>query len=314
MDFSKLTEDLWRSFFSNEWEKAKKMIVEWVAPECMIIGTGDHEFYTELDGFLNSFDDEMADRNDVEFHFKNIWCEPVMLDSESCFVYGKFCVLGESTDNSVMINMDSRFTFLFHRINDKWRIVHIHQSLPNEEQGEGEYYPKTLLKRVQELQNANEEMAVLANKDGLTGLDNFRTFCNQWEKKKYEHGWFFILDLDHFKEVNDTYGHVAGNEVLLEMGRIFRSAVRENDLLCRMGGDEFLIFCGKMKDKTAATEFAHRLISDIRKAGCSKDYWTTVSIGASEVTPGMSIQAALENADRSLYTVKKSRRGGFVAT
>lgn len=313
MDFSKLTEDLWRSFFSKEWEKTKELIVEWVAPECVIIGTGAHEFYNELSGFLNSFDDEMADRNDVEFHFKSLWCEPIMLDSNSCLVYGKFCVLGESDDKSVLINMDSRFTILFHKMNDKWKVVHIHQSLPNQEQGDGEYYPKTLIQRVQELQSANEEMAVLALKDGLTGLDNFRTFTSKWETR-CDYGWFFVLDIDYFKQINDNYGHLAGNEILTEMGKVFCSTVRENDLLCRMGGDEFLIFCSHMKDKTSASEFAQRLIADIKKAGESKPYWATVSIGAAEVTPGMSIETALENADKSLYNVKQTRRGSFSST
>lgn len=314
MDFSKLTEDLWRSFFSKAWAETQNKVIEWADPDCVIIGTGVHEFYTGLDGFLRSFADEMSDRNDVEFHFKRLWCEEVQLDSDSCFVYGKFYVSGENNDKTVQINMDSRFTFVFHKINGKWKIVHIHQSIPNIEQGDGEYYPKTLMKQVQELQSVNEEMTELAQKDGLTGLDNFRTFCNLWEEKKNKQGWFFVLDLDHFKEVNDNYGHLAGNEVLTDMAKVFYSAVREDDLLCRMGGDEFLIFCDGMKDKTAATEFAQRLISDIRKAGRLKSYWTTVSIGATEVTTDMSLQAAMENADRSLYSVKQTRRGDFIAT
>ena len=59
MDFFKITEKLWRSFFSKDWENTKKMIFENVTPECTIIGTGAHEFYTDLDSFLNSFDEEM---------------------------------------------------------------------------------------------------------------------------------------------------------------------------------------------------------------------------------------------------------------
>ena len=312
MDFSKLTEELWRSFFSKNYEEAKANVFEWGAPECVIIGTGAQEFYIGADSFLGSFAAEMADRNDVDFHIKNIWCEQLRLGSDSCLVYGKFYVSGESKDKSVIINMDSRFTFLFHKINGKWKIVHIHQSIPNQEQGDGEYYPKTLMKQIQELQSVNEEMTELAQKDCLTGLDNFRAFCSQWEKRS-EHGWFFVLDLDHFKQINDTYGHLAGNEVLTSMGKLFYSAVRENDLLCRMGGDEFLIFCSDMKDKTSATEFAHRLMRDIRKAGNYMPYWTTVSIGAAEVTSSMSIAAALENADKSLYEVKKTNRGSFIA-
>lgn len=60
-----------------------------------------------------------------------------------------------------------------------------------------------------------------------------------------------------------------------------------------------------MKNKSDATEFAQRLINEVRKAGESNLYWTTVSVGAAEVTSGMSIDEALENADKSLYVVKK---------
>ena len=313
MNFSRLTEELWRGFFSKDLKDTEEKVIEWIAPECVIIGTGSHEFYTGLDGYLHSLAAEMADRSDVEFHFKSIDCKQVQLASDFYLVYGKFFVSGESSDKTVLINMDSRFTFIFHKIDGKWKIVHIHQSVPNQDQGDGEYYPKTLMRKVQELQSVNEEMTELAQKDGLTGLDNFRAFCNNWENRS-EHGWFFVLDLDHFKEVNDTYGHLAGNEVLIDMGKVFFSTVRDHDLLCRMGGDEFLIFCSEMKDKTNATDFAQRLISNIKSAGKSKPCWTTVSVGAAEVTPGMSIESALERADKALYSVKKTMRGGFLAT
>ena len=312
MDFFKITEKLWRSFFSKDWENTKKMIFENVTPECTIIGTGAHEFYTDLDSFLNSFDEEMADRDNIEFHVDNFWQEQIQIDSESFLVYGKFNAWGKSDDNSVLINMDSRFTFIYHKIKEKWKIVHIHQSLPDSEQSNGEYYPKALLKKVQELQSINEEITELAQKDALTGLDNFRAFCTQWQKRS-KHGWFFVLDLDYFKQINGTYGHLAGNEVLIGMGKVFCSAVREDDLLCRMGGDEFLVFCSDMKDRSAAAEFANRLISDIRKAGESMSYWTTVSIGAAEVTSDMSVELALESADKSLYEAKKRNRGSFFA-
>ena len=101
MDFFKITEKLWRSFFSKDWENTKKMIFENVTPECTIIGTGAHEFYTDLDSFLNSFDEEMADRDNIEFHVDNFWQEQIQIDSESFLVYGKFNAWGKSDDNSV---------------------------------------------------------------------------------------------------------------------------------------------------------------------------------------------------------------------
>lgn len=311
MDFSKIAEDLWKNFFSKMSEETKDNIIEWFAPECVIIGTGAHEFYVGVDNLLASFSAEMAERNDIEFHFKSFSCEQMQLGPETCLVYGKFYVSGENEDKSVLVNMDSRFTLLFHNIETEWKLVHVHLSIPNQEQGYGEYYPKTLLRRVQELQSVNAELTELAQKDGLTAIDNFRTFSIKWEQRS-KYGWIFVLDLDHFKRVNDTYGHLTGNEVLIGMARIFSSAVRENDLICRMGGDEFLIFCSEMKNKSDAADFAQRLINDIKNAGASKPYWTTVSIGAAKVKPDMSIEDALGNADKALYEVKRTRRGSFL--
>lgn len=313
MDFSKLTQELWECFFSNDVERSYNYATKWCIPKCIIIGTGSQEFYTDLDSFLLSFADEIADRNDVEFKIDKLQCDEMRIDSNTCMVYGKLSVSGENKDKSVLINLDSRFTFIFHKFDEQWKIIHIHQSVPNPEQGDGEYYPKTLMKKVQELQCVNAKMSELAKKDGLTGLNNFRTFCSQW-KKRNEYGWFFVLDLDHFKQINDIYGHLSGNDVLIRMSKVFCAAVRESDLLCRMGGDEFLIFCSEMKDQNDAAEFAQRLIIDIENAGDSLPYWTTVSIGATLVTPSMSIESALENAERSLYAVKRTKRGCYDIT
>ena len=313
MNLAKLSEELWRLFFSKESAQHIDKVTEWCTPECVIIGTGEQEFYTNLDGFLYSFADEMRDRNDVEFDFKNINCTEIRLGSDVCYVYGKFHVVGENKDKTVPIHINRRFTFIFRKFEDKWKIVHLHQSVADPEQGANEYYSKTLMNRIHELQCVNKEMTVLAKKDCLTCLDNFRSFCNNWEEMENKHGWFFILDLDHFKQVNDTYGHLKGNEVLIGMGKVFYSTVRENDLLCRMGGDEFFIFSNGMKDKVAATEFADRLTCELKKFGESVSCWTTVSIGSTEVTPEMSLDSAIEKADKALYTAKKIKKGSFYA-
>lgn len=80
------------------------------------------------------------------------------LEPDSCLVYGKLHLWWESEDKSTYINMDSRFTFLYHKIKGSWKIVHIHQSMPNKEQSDGEYYPKTLLEKVQELQELAQQV------------------------------------------------------------------------------------------------------------------------------------------------------------
>lgn len=309
MDFCKLTKEFWEIYFSDGELESKEAVLEWFAPQCVVVGTGAHEFYLTRDEFFRTLADEVRERKDIPFQFKDFWCEQMLLGTDACLVYGKIHIWWESEDHAVCINMDSRFTFLYQRINGAWKIVHIHQSLPNLEQADGEYYPKTLSEDFRKMKAVAEEMTEFAQKDGLTGLNNFRFFSDQWEQRSNP-GWLFVLDVDRFKEVNDTYGHVIGNEVLVSMAEVICSTVRENDLVCRMGGDEFLVFCG-VKDKADATKFAHRLTQNLRKFGANKEYWTTVSIGGAYAPLDSSLELVLEKADRSLYSVKKSHRGDF---
>ena len=303
MDFCKLTKEFWEIYFSGTELETRAKAIEWIVPQCVVIGTGAHEFYLSKDELLHSLEDEVKERENIQFRYKDLWCEQMQLGSDTVLVYGKIHIWWESEDKSIYINMDSRFTFLYQKISGVWKVVHIHQSMPNQEQAEGEIYPKTLKAKV-------EEITVLAQNDSLTGLSNFRFFGEQW-KQRSKAGWMFILDVDKFKEVNDTYGHVIGNEVLVSMADIIKSVMREDDLACRMGGDEFLIFCSGMKDKASATKFAHRLMQNIRKGGTDKEYWTTVSIGAAYAHLDTELEVALENADRSLYYIKRTHRGDF---
>lgn len=303
IDFCELTKKFWETYIYEEEPETQAEALEWLAPQCVVIGTGAHEFYVNLKDFLRSLTEEVQERKDIAFHFKDFWCEQMELEPDSCLVYGKLHLWWESEDKSTYINMDSRFTFLYHKIKGAWKIVHIHQSMPNKEQSDGEYYPKTLLEKVQELQE-------LAQQDSMTDLENFRAFRSRWEQRNRP-GWLFILDIDYFKRVNDTYGHTAGNEFISILAGILSSSVRSGDFVCRMGGDEFLIYCSGMNTKGDAEEFAHRLQHDIRSAGKKKPYWTTVSIGATYTPLEECMETALERADHSLYAAKQRGRDAF---
>ena len=312
MDFYKRTEELWKIYFSAGEDETKAKAMDWLAPNCVVIGTGAHEFYVGKDAFLQVLADEIKERENISFQFKDIWCEQLRCGPDSCLVYGKIHVWWESEDKIVRIDMDSRFSFLYHKIDGKWKVVHIHQSIPNQEQKEGEYYPKTLSEKIEKLQSVADEMTELAKKDSMTGLENFRTFNSLWRQRE-KPGWLFIIDIDHFKNVNDTYGHVAGNEVIIGIAGVLQEAVRGQDLVCRMGGDEFLIFCSGMQGEDHAAQFASRILENIKKAGENRRCWATVSIGGTAAGLDESIEVALARADHSLYAVKRTGRGNFFA-
>ena len=120
-----------------------------------------------------------------------------------------------------------------------------------------------------------------------------------------------MLDIDHFKQVNDTYGHEAGDEVL----RIFASRIdhrlRETDIFGRLGGEEFVVFSLEV-GIDAGTHLADRLLQDIR---CTPITWqnhvipVTSSIGVTLVKEGeRSLDEALARADKALYRAKKNGR------
>lgn len=308
MNFCELTKYFWKIYLSSDEGETTATIFEWLAPQCVIIGTGAHEFYLNREEFVQTIIGEEKERKDIKFNFDDIWCEQKMLGDDSCLVYGKIHIWLENDDKSVCIDMDSRFTFLFCKFNKKWKIVHIHQSLPNKEQNDGEYYPKTLVEKVKKYKKLANENAEKAEKDALTGIKNFRAFREQF-KIRNTSGYLFILDIDKFKDVNDNYGHVIGNIVLIRIAEIIRLSVRDEDIFCRMGGDEFLIYCSSMTDRTEAAEFSRRIIKNIREDEKIKECGVTVSIGGSYSPLQGNLDETLECADKELYKVKKTHRG-----
>ena len=121
------------------------------------------------------------------------------------------------------------------------------------------------------------------------------------------------MDVDDFKEVNDTCGHIAGNQVLKNTAEILRVSVRSKDVVCRMGGDEFILLCSDLSGEREVCGLAERLLRNMsggRKAqegGCRP----TVSIGITRIREGEELEAAMERADQALYRVKKEGKNDY---
>jgi diguanylate cyclase (GGDEF)-like protein/PAS domain S-box-containing protein len=166
-----------------------------------------------------------------------------------------------------------------------------------------------------ELQNS--ELRFLADRDSLTGCLNRRAFFALFDsvfRQALSRGnqlSCVMIDIDHFKSVNDRYGHATGDKVIAYVAEILRSGLREGDLLCRYGGEEFcMVFPNAGSD--VATQIAERLRAEI--AGNSGGRFTagmriTVSAGIASV-PGSALEAPMlvNQADTALYTAKQSGR------
>jgi len=310
MDFIKRTEILWKDYFFGD-ESGNYDLSDYFDPQCVIIGTGKHEFYTSYNEFSEALSKEFNDRQDIKFQFKDFWCEQKELSSDSYLTYGGLYIWWESDDKSVYINMDSRFSIIYKKTDAGWKIVHVHQSLPNLEQGEDEYYPKTLSEQMKKTQEEIDTLVQLAKVDSLTGLVNYRTLEEFFNNEKRHDAWIFVIDLDYFKQLNDTYGHVEGNHVLKKIGQILSKTVRSSDVVCRMGGDEFIIYCNDLQDSNAAEDFMKRVLNNVKKAGEGASYWISLSIGGTPVYKGESLETTLKRADKALYDVKANGKNNY---
>ena len=125
------------------------------------------------------------------------------------------------------------------------------------------------------------------------------------------------VDVDYFKEVNDTYGHQIGDRVLKEIGRVILSNLRKIDFPCRYGGDEILILLPQATGEEAG-KLARRLAAEIREIKIpvsfskTRELSVSVSLGISTFpADAASMEALLEKADDALYWVKSHGRGGI---
>lgn len=171
---------------------------------------------------------------------------------------------------------------------------------------------------------ANAELALLANKlermattDELTGLANRREcltrMADDWVVSVRRRQPFscLMLDLDHFKRVNDTYGHDTGDEVLKYVATVLRRAARAGETVCRIGGEEFVVLC-PLVALDEASKAAERLRAAVEAAPMSLAQGRlplTLSIGVAERTEEMQTHEDLLNAaDVALYEAKRSGR------
>lgn len=157
----------------------------------------------------------------------------------------------------------------------------------------------------------------LAETDSLTGIANrqamLRTLHGEWVRSLNDHKpcCVALADLDHFKRINDTYGHAAGDKVLRAAARFFVSRLRPYDRVYRYGGEEFL-FCLPDTDAETAVGVLDRLRSMLAATQVPLDDGThltvTVSLGLAEVRADLPVEKTLAVADRALYRAKEKGR------
>jgi diguanylate cyclase (GGDEF)-like protein/PAS domain S-box-containing protein len=178
-------------------------------------------------------------------------------------------------------------------------------------------YLLTMIEDVTERRQAERRIAYLAHNDTLTDLPNRNSFAQCLEESLQRAGRepcgiaLLGLDLDHFKEVNDTLGHAAGDALLRAVAERFRHCLRKGDVLARIGGDEFAAIQHNVSGKADAEKLAARLINVAQAPFeiAGRSVQVGLSVGVALAQSGVEADDLLKQADMALYEAKEAGRG-----
>lgn len=172
------------------------------------------------------------------------------------------------------------------------------------------------LRDITERKNTEQQLRELSQNDPLTGVPN-RTIFNdriveamKRNQRTHSRMALLYLDIDHFKLVNDNYGHKIGDGLLKEYVRRLRASIRASDTIARLGGDEFAIILEELKSSSDAEIVASKIIENVCKTMQIEDIHLTVttSIGIAYYQDELDADELVNNADQAMYRAKKAGR------
>ena len=170
------------------------------------------------------------------------------------------------------------------------------------------------------MQDLNEELKTASRVDGLTGLFNRRYWQERFDEmyklcvRREKPSTALMLDIDHFKRINDTYGHQAGDKVIKMLAALIKRCVRETDLAGRYGGEEFAIVLNdsSVEDAKIVAERIRQLAQRLVIEHDGESITFTVSLGLAQFSPNFKgAMAWLEGADQALYEAKENGRNQY---
>jgi len=169
---------------------------------------------------------------------------------------------------------------------------------------------QNLAETLMRLESANLKLESLASTDQMTGLLNRDAFLARLADAQVGTGAFLMIDVDHFKDVNDSHGHAAGDEALILIAATLMNVTRDTDIVARLGGEEFCVFApnASLHQGEMLAERVRQQVQDLQFAPRGVTRRLTVSIGVSTKAACSDTEAAIRAADSALYRAKNRGR------
>jgi len=173
-----------------------------------------------------------------------------------------------------------------------------------------------LTKEIDHRENVEMQLLQLATQDKLTGLSNRHKWDEQFSiqinlAKRGASFGLIVLDIDHFKKVNDTFGHNIGDQLLMNLGQLLKARLRSTDMAFRLGGEEFAVIL-PMQDETSTIDVANTLRHNIEVMKCESLPSFTVSLGVTICKQNDTEKSLFNRADAALYEAKARGRNQVV--
>lgn len=166
-----------------------------------------------------------------------------------------------------------------------------------------------VVENINEQRNRENRLTTMAETDAMTGLFNRHAGSTKIKEHLYNHrkGMLCLFDVDHFKFVNDNFGHQTGDQVIIAVAQAMKKAFRDNDVLLRLGGDEFVVFANGIQTEELGTKIIQRFfdILDQARIPGHEDYRISISLGATFTTEDATFEDLYKQADTCTYQSKK---------
>lgn len=306
----KLTEELCKLYFDRT-EADIENVTPILTPDCVVLGSGYTSLYRSAREYLYALKEFTLNRKDVKFVVRDFWGEEHPVTGEVVIVYGGAKVVWDGSNTDIDIDMSIRFTIVFKKMEERWKISYVHQALlDRNNRSVDNMQAEELAGQLKKAQENILKMVELTKRDGLTGLANYRSLEESYRKWKLEQSWIVVVDLDNFKQINDTYGHAAGNHVLKKIANILEKSLWGEDMACRMGGDEFVILCGPLS-RVELDQMLRKIQKAVAEGGVGEKAWTQLSVGATPMRKEESFTDALKRADEAMYYRKTHGKNGY---